>query len=148
MEQSEKQILERMLGTSPWFTAARYSTTDDAETLILAAYRSVRKETFRDIDRHALTHETDNSIIDRFLKCESLRVVAADDSSDSVAQDVRTEALIDSDDDIASEALAEIYLAQGMTDKAIETYERLCLLFPEKNIYFAGRITQIKQEKI
>ena len=45
--------------------------------------------------------------------------------------------------DIASEYLAEIYVEQGKTDRAIEIYKNLILKFPEKESYFAGLIKKL-----
>jgi len=49
-------------------------------------------------------------------------------------------------DEIVSETLASIYLKQGLIKKAISTYEKLCLIYPLKNAYFAAQINKIKIE--
>ena len=46
--------------------------------------------------------------------------------------------------EIASETLAEILVEQGSIQKAINMYERLSLIFPEKNTFFAKRIEKLK----
>lgn len=50
--------------------------------------------------------------------------------------------------DLVSETLANIYFTQGKYEKALEYYQKLCLLFPEKSELFAVKISEIKKLNI
>lgn len=52
---------------------------------------------------------------------------------------------ITEDNNIISETLANLLVAQGQTSKAVKMYQALCLQFPEKSIYFAKKIKHIKE---
>jgi hypothetical protein len=49
--------------------------------------------------------------------------------------------------DLVSETLAQIYTEQMLLDKAIETYRKLSLKFPEKSTYFADQISILERKK-
>jgi hypothetical protein len=51
---------------------------------------------------------------------------------------------ITEDDNIISETLADLLIAQGQISKAKKMYEALCLKFPEKSLYFAKKIKQLQ----
>lgn len=82
-----------------------------------------------------------DELIDRFLGEKNLRIVAQEGEPEC---EVRTRPELDAADEVVSEQLASIYLAQGLTERAAEIYRKLSLLNPEKSIYFAELIRQIE----
>ncbi len=48
-------------------------------------------------------------------------------------------------DELVTETLAKIYTEQMLYHKAILTYKKLMLKFPEKSLYFAGQIEQLEK---
>ena len=115
----------------PWFSAVQ----------VLKAQSQGDKLRY-DVDAETIAQESSGEIISRFLRKGEYRIVA--DEGD-VETDICTEAEIDDEDDIVSEDLAEIYLAQGLKCEAIEIYRKLSLLNSEKSAYFAEKIENIEK---
>ena len=94
----------------------------------------------KEIDIERLMYLSADDIIDRFLRTSHGRIVAEEGEP---ADEIVVSADIEDEEDMVSEELAEVYLAQGLKDMAKETYRKLSLLNPEKSVYFAGLIEKI-----
>ena len=124
--------LDELLDRNPWFEAAR-ALKSKMENPLSDCYN---------VDVEKLAEVSEGEIISRFLRKDDYRIVAEEGEVES---EVTTEADIDDEDDIVSEELAEIYLAQGLRNEAIEIYRKLSLLNSEKSIYFAEKIENIQK---
>ena len=137
----DNEFIEPLFRTERWSEKVENSTSSDAlgEDLVQTlCSRPVLGAQSIDVER--LTKITSEDIIDKFLRADTHRIVAEEGE---VTQEIVVEAAFDEEDDMVSEELAEIYLAQGLKDMAKETYRKLSLLNPEKSIYFAGIIQKI-----
>ena len=135
-ERPSEAELDALLKRFEWFATARRERLE-----AVAPWRGESVLEREPVDAEALTFLTSEDIIDRFLREEHLRIVAEEGEPES---EVRTEADLTDEEDLVSEELAEIYLAQGLRAKAIDTYRKLSLLNPEKSVYFAELIGRIE----
>ena len=87
----------------------------------------------------ALTGSPTFEVIDRFLASECGRIVPREGIPEG---DIAAGSAV-IDEELATEELAEIYLAQGLNDRARAIYAKLSLLYPEKSVYFATIIARI-----
>ena len=117
-----------LLEKYPWFSAVKALSGDLTQR--------------HKIDIAKIVEESEGEIISRFLRKSDYRIVAEEGE---VENEVCTEADIDEEDDLVSEELAEIYLAQGLKCEAIEIYRKLSLLNSEKSAYFAEKIENIEK---
>ena len=138
--------LDALAARYEWFAPVRIAREIvtgicDPRLAVTAPWRAQSSLRMAAVDADALCRLSSDDIIDRFLREEDLRIVAADGEPE---EEVCTEAVLDDDDQVVSEELAEIYLAQGLRDKAIAIYRKLSLRNPEKSVYFAELIGKLE----
>jgi hypothetical protein len=82
-------------------------------------------------------------IIENFIKNEpQIRTPRAE----QINTDNKARKSAEDHNDMVTETLAKIYIEQMLYDKAIQTYEKLSLRFPEKSRYFADLIQSIQKK--
>ncbi len=141
--------LDALVRRYEWFGPARVlrersTGRSDARSALLAPWQVESSLRAEPIDATALQSASSDDLIDRFLEVSDLRIVAEEGEPD---QEVRIAPDLADNEELVSESLAEIYLAQGLSDQAIAIYRKLSLLNPEKSIYFVELIDKIEREK-
>lgn len=130
--------LEEQKQTTTIFSPVFYSLEDDNDILedlsVTELVGQLRKKQPK---------KATKDLIEKFIQKEPNipkgRLPDADNRDLSVAN--RTE-----QGELFSETLAKIYIRQQLYDKAIATYIKLSLKYPEKSVYFANRIEKIKDK--
>ncbi len=81
-------------------------------------------------------------IIDQFIKAQPSIKPKSVNSPISDLTEVKNGEF---DDNVISETLAQILIRQGRKEKAIEVYKKLIWKFPQKKVYFAAQIEDLKK---
>ncbi|MBO5351477.1 MAG: hypothetical protein J6A66_07735 [Alistipes sp.] len=138
----------KLFAAFPWYRPLQYEARRRGVAMhpsaeIVTPWRSEGLCVSQEYDSEALMYLSTDDVIDRFLLTEDLRIVAEEGEPEG---DLRLEADLSEEDELVSEELAEIYLAQGLKEEAKAIYRKLSLLNPEKSIYFAELIAKLEKQ--
>lgn len=145
----EQQLLQMGIQSTITFEAGKANIIFDNVTLderhkeqpvTLGDYKIEIKEQAEEV-KSPETKKRKMSLIDDFLKSEA-KIIP--DRNYQVNSNLTTSSLLE-DEELFSEKLANIYIKQQHYEKALSTYEKLYLKYPEKSIYFATKIEYVKR---
>ncbi len=100
-------------------------------------------EGYFDISVYESEEAIKDDLISKFIK-ENPRIETKEFEEE--IDDISIES-VKEDSNLLSETLIKVYIKQGLFEKAIESYQKLSLKYPEKNTYFASQI-KILEEKL
>lgn len=98
------------------------------------------------LEEEDLVH-SEGSLIDKFLSADVGALKPTNKGNKNIGSGINTELLersVVETDELVTETLANIYYEQKNFDKALNAYEKLSLKYPEKSVYFASRIEEIR----
>lgn len=143
-----EEAFQQLYAAFPWYRplqceARRRGVEMHPSTSIVAPWRAEGVVGASDYDVEALRYLSTDDVIDKFLQSEDLRIVAEEGEPEG---DICLNAELEEEDEVVSEELAEIYLAQGLQKEAKAIYHKLSLLNPEKSVYFAELIAKLEKQ--
>ena len=134
------KILETPITGYELLEISETESNGKASSAITVGEYSIEKTANEDWKTDSLTND---DLIDQFIKSNPRLKPPQIMPQDQ--EDISLKSLTEPED-LITEPIAKIYLAQGLTDKAISIYEKLSLKYPEKSSYFAGQILEIKKQ--
>jgi len=87
--------------------------------------------------------EQNSELIDRFIK-ENPPFSAKQSDHSEISEKINKQLdSVNDNDEFITETLARIYVKQGLFEKAIHSFHKLSLRYPEKSVYFARQIEEV-----
>ena len=143
-EHVEKPVTEvKFEKTEPEKQTAGVDKYEELKRIVRERIAQIEREQAQKTGKQKpLSEKTKKELVDEFIKNEP-SISRQRGTFFNPVEAART-SVVDQEN-IISETLAKIYLDQGYYDKAIKTYEKLSLKFPEKSAYFAALIKKAEK---
>jgi 3-phenylpropionate/cinnamic acid dioxygenase small subunit len=144
-EHTEKSVIEAKIEKpEPKKQPAEVDKYEELKRIVRERIARIEKEQTQKAGKQKpISEKTKKELVNEFIKNEPS--ISRQKGTFFNPVEAARSSIVDQEN-IISETLAKIYLDQGLYDKAINTYEKLSLKFPEKSAYFAALIKKAEKE--
>ncbi|RYD80872.1 MAG: hypothetical protein EOP53_07435 [Sphingobacteriales bacterium] len=134
---------QEKLSFGEWLKIVSVQQTADLKPIVSVAHTVVNEPITiqnKPIENRKPKREDIDGIISKFIQTEPR--IKPKPAKFFTPQDVAERSAAE-DNTLVTETLANIYLKQGLNDKALEIFQQLMLKYPQKSNYFAVKIEEI-----
>ncbi len=156
IDRQSEETINQIVSKYPWFyigrlVALRHSKNNSEEfdnhkksVQLGLNYRPSSKIILQNIDSEIFKKFESFDIIDSFLENKDFTITPQQNTDNEIDMSAKANLI---GDDLATEALAQIFIDQGLYEQAVEIYQQLSLKFPKKSAYFVRLIEKINKKK-